>query len=117
MRSVIREDKKRIIEDLKNVLLSLEELGKKLSMEDVDELRKVREELESPFSIVFVGEFNRGKSSIINALFGQELLEVGNQPTTSAVYIIEYSERSGAYDKTTSHLYRIGFNTYLRSSL
>ncbi|MEM2249859.1 MAG: dynamin family protein [Candidatus Bathyarchaeia archaeon] len=113
MGSVIKEDKKRIIEDLKNVLLSLEELGKRLGMEDVDELRKVREELESPFSIVFVGEFNRGKSSIINALLGEDLLEVRNQPTTSAVYIIEYSDRSGTYDKITSHLYRIGFNTEL----
>ncbi len=113
MGSVIKEDKKRIIEDLKNVLLSLEELGKRLGMEDVDELRKVREELESPFSIVFVGEFNRGKSSIINALLGQDLLEVRNQPTTSAVYIIEYSDRSGTYDKITSHLYKIGFSTDL----
>ncbi len=113
MGSVIKEDKKRIIEDLKNVLLSLEELGKRLGMEDVDELRKVREELESPFSIVFVGEFNRGKSSIINALLGAELMEVRNDPTTSAIYIIEYSDTHKGEDRISPYLRKIGYNSSL----
>ncbi|MEM5809264.1 MAG: dynamin family protein [Candidatus Aenigmatarchaeota archaeon] len=113
MGSVIKENKKRIIEDLKNVLLSLEELGKRLGMEDVDELRKVREELESPFSIVFVGEFNRGKSSIINALLGAELMEVRNDPTTSAIYIIEYSDTNKGEDQISPYLRKIGYNSSL----
>ncbi len=113
MGSVIKEDKKRIIEDLKNVLLSLEELGKRLGMEDVDELRKVREELESPFSIAFVGEFNRGKSSIINALVGAELMEVRNDPTTSAIYIIEYSDIHRGEDHISPYLRKLGYNSSL----
>src|ERR1039458_2291302 len=43
------------------------------------------------FSVVVVGEFNRGKSTMLSALFKQAILPVGATPTTAVVTILRYS--------------------------
>ena len=40
-------------------------------------------QLDELFLLVVVGEFNAGKSALINALLGQEVLAEGVTPTTS----------------------------------
>jgi len=50
---------------------------------DVDEVAP-----PSLFTVVFAGEFNSGKSTLINALLGKELLEAGVLPTTDAITIL-----------------------------
>jgi len=40
-----------------------------------------------------VGEFNSGKSAVINALLGQGVLEEGVTPTTTKIYLLHYGER------------------------
>jgi GTPase Era involved in 16S rRNA processing len=45
------------------------------------------------FSIVVVGEFNRGKSTLLNALFGMTALPVGITPTTAVVTILRFAEK------------------------
>eukprot|EP00980_Cylindrotheca_fusiformis_P012300 scaffold3014_cov116-Cylindrotheca_fusiformis.AAC.2 len=47
--------------------------------------------LQSTFSVVVAGEFNAGKSTLINALLGQQLLESGALPTTDSIHIIANS--------------------------
>lgn len=47
-------------------------------------------QLDELFLVVVVGEFNSGKSSLINALLGQRLLKEGVTPTTSHVNIVKY---------------------------
>jgi small GTP-binding protein len=42
----------------------------------------------SLFTVVFAGEFNSGKSTLINALLGKELLESGVLPTTDAITVL-----------------------------
>jgi GTPase Era involved in 16S rRNA processing len=44
------------------------------------------------FNIVVVGEFNRGKSTLLNALFGMSVLPVGVTPTTAVVTILRFSD-------------------------
>jgi GTPase Era involved in 16S rRNA processing len=44
------------------------------------------------FSVVVVGEFNQGKSTLLNALFGQNILPVGVTPTTATVTILRFSD-------------------------
>ena len=44
------------------------------------------------FSICVVGEFSRGKSSLINDMLGEELLPVGVIPTTALVTEIRYGK-------------------------
>jgi len=43
---------------------------------------------ETTFSIVVAGEFNAGKSTLINALLGQKILESGALPTTDSITIL-----------------------------
>jgi small GTP-binding protein len=45
-------------------------------------------ELDSTFAIVVTGEFNAGKSTLINALLGQKVLESGAIPTTDSITIL-----------------------------
>lgn len=42
----------------------------------------------SLFTVVFAGEFNSGKSTLINALLGKELLESGVLPTTDSITVL-----------------------------
>lgn len=44
------------------------------------------------FHLVVAGEFKRGKSSVINALLGADLLPTGVVPLTSAVTLLHYGE-------------------------
>jgi small GTP-binding protein len=47
---------------------------------------------EQFFLVVVIGEFNAGKSTFINALLHDELLEMGITPTTEAIHMIRYGE-------------------------
>jgi small GTP-binding protein len=47
-------------------------------------------QLAQPFLLVVVGEFNAGKSALINALLGSAVLEEGVTPTTSSVGVLRY---------------------------
>src|SRR5512144_1628059 len=49
-------------------------------------------QLDQPFLLVVVGEFNSGKSAVINALLGQRVLEEGVIPTTTQIYQIRYGK-------------------------
>lgn len=46
--------------------------------------------LDELFLLVVVGEFNAGKSTFINALVGQRVLEEGATPTTRTVQMLRY---------------------------
>lgn len=45
------------------------------------------------FNLVAVGQFKRGKTSVVNALIGEDLLPVGLVPLTSIVTVLGYGER------------------------
>jgi small GTP-binding protein len=60
------------------------------------ELRAARDALrglEESFLLVVVGEFNSGKSSLLNALLGANVLAEGVTPTTDRVSILVHGER------------------------
>ena len=44
------------------------------------------------FSVAVVGEFNRGKSTLVNRLLGREALPVGDLPTTAVLTRIRFGE-------------------------
>jgi small GTP-binding protein len=58
--------------------------------DDLATLQKSLVQLDELFLLVVVGEFNSGKSAVINALLGQRLLEEGVTPTTAQVHILKY---------------------------
>lgn len=56
----------------------------------------MRKEKDKRFYLAFVGEFKRGKSTMINSLIGQDLLPSDILPTTATINILEYSEEEYA---------------------
>ena len=78
---------KQVVMTLANDLNRLKSFSNKLnlskSIELIDTiLEKIRTE---SFSLAIVGEFNRGKSKLINALLGQEILPSDVLPTTATL--------------------------------
>jgi small GTP-binding protein len=53
-------------------------------------LRQALLDLDGPFLLVVAGEFNSGKSSLLNALLKADLLKEGVTPTTDRVQLIGY---------------------------
>jgi small GTP-binding protein len=60
--------------------------------DDGSALRASSAQLGELFLLVVVGEFNAGKSALINALLGRPLLDEGVTPTTSRVGLVSWGE-------------------------
>jgi small GTP-binding protein len=64
-------------------------------------------QLDELFLLVVVGEFNAGKSAVINALLGEPVLEEGVTPTTSRIEFLKHGEErtrtpsGGGYEEIT----------------
>lgn len=63
-------------------------------MEEIVLLREALKQLDQPFLVVIVGEFNSGKSTVINALLGTRFLAEGILPTTNEISVLKF--RHGA---------------------
>jgi small GTP-binding protein len=83
------KDERRLMNDLR---LLLEQVG--MEAADREALSQSISQLDELFLLVVVGEFNSGKSAVINALLGQSLLEEGVTPTTADIQILHYGDGS-----------------------
>ena len=59
-------------------------------MEELGLMTAAIKQLDELFLMVVVGEFNSGKSSIINALLGGSFLAQGILPTTNEISVIKF---------------------------
>src|SRR5512147_2539740 len=83
----LREEK----ETLAGMQLSLARLD--LSRAALDSLQKAILQLDELFLVVVAGEFNAGKSALVNALLGEKVLLEGATPTTSRVTLVKWGEQ------------------------
>src|SRR5579884_3705685 len=65
------------------------------SVEDRALLGDALRGLDELFLIVVVGEFNAGKSALLNELLGTRILTEGVTPTTAAITLVRRGEREG----------------------
>jgi small GTP-binding protein len=84
----------------------LDTLGKidGLPADQMDQARDALFHADHPYLIVLVGAFNTGKSSMINALIGKPVLDVGATPTTTRIAILRHgpvSQRLSAGEAET----------------
>lgn len=61
---------------------------------------------EGRFYVACVGQFKRGKSTLLNALVGQSILPTGIIPVTAVPTIVRFGERAGARYRSRSGVWR-----------
>ena len=84
----LREEK----EALAEIRLALSEID--VPRESLATLQEAILQLDELFLVVIVGEFNAGKSALINALLGERVLPEGATPTTSRVTLVKWGEQA-----------------------
>jgi small GTP-binding protein len=93
--SLLTEDQAQFLRDEKQELaeirLALAELD--APRDALDTLQQAILQLDELFLLVIVGEFNAGKSALMNALLGEKVLPEGVTPTTSRVTLVKWGEQ------------------------
>lgn len=99
MHKILTAQHEAILRQERNLFATLERILAQLEApaHDLETLAHTRQQLDEFFLLVVVGEFNSGKSAVINALLGEPFLEEGVTPTTSQVHILQYGIQPGAY--------------------
>ncbi|GAB5534736.1 MAG: dynamin family protein [Rubricoccaceae bacterium] len=70
-------------------------------------LSDLADSLDELFLLVVAGEFNAGKSTLVNALFGRRVMEEGPVPTTDKITVLRYGEEEATHRRSefvTEHL-------------
>ncbi|KAK7345901.1 hypothetical protein VNO77_16517 [Canavalia gladiata] len=90
----LEDREKQLIETERAVLNEAIEVIKKAAplMEEVSLLNDAVSQIDEPFLLVIVGEFNSGKSTVINALLGERYLKEGVVPTTNEITFLRYTD-------------------------
>jgi small GTP-binding protein len=90
---VLNEATRALLRDERIVLGRIRELlvGQGATAQPLEQLRQAELDLDEPFLLVVVGEFNAGKSAFINALIGRSVLREGVTPTTAVITRVRYA--------------------------
>ena len=94
--SILTDQQALFLRDEKEALagFQLTLAGFDLPRQALDSLQKAILQLDELFLIVVAGEFNAGKSALINALLGQKVLAEGATPTTSRVTLVKWGKQA-----------------------
>jgi len=92
--SVLSDQQAQFLRDEKEALAGMQIALAKLDLprESLESLQKAILQLDELFLLVIAGEFNAGKTALINALLGQKVLPEGATPTTSRVTLVKWGE-------------------------
>ncbi|KAE8721395.1 mitochondrial Rho GTPase 1-like [Hibiscus syriacus] len=93
----VEDREKQLIEKESSVLTEAKNVFQKAAplMEEISLLIDAVAQIDEPFLLAIVGEFNSGKSTVINALLGERCLTGGVIPTTNEITFLRYSELDG----------------------
>lgn len=80
-------DERRVLAELARGLARFD-----AAQEDQETLAAAVARLDELFLLVVAGEFNSGKSALINALVGRRVLEEGVTPTTAEIHVLRWGE-------------------------
>ena len=100
--------------ELETALAGLLKLGSELRRPpaSLDAIHGLLTDIREPLLFVVVGEVKSGKSSLLNALFGQEFAKVDVLPATDKIYIFRYGAEEKQIEvspKLTERYLPIGF--------
>src|SRR3977135_514266 len=86
--------------ELETALADLLKLGSELrrAAAPLDTIHGLLTDIREPLLFVVIGEVKSGKSSLLNALFGQEFAKVDVLPATDRVYIFRYAAEEKQVD-------------------
>jgi small GTP-binding protein len=94
--SMLTNEQARFLREEKEALAEI-----RLALADIDvprdalaTLQEAILQLDELFLMVVVGEFNAGKSALVNALLGEKVLLEGATPTTSRVTLVKWGEQA-----------------------
>jgi len=86
--SALRNELLEIVQSIRDVAAGIE-----LGEQTLHSLTRVGNMVSNDvFRIMFVGSFSRGKSTMINALLGQDILPAKLAPTTAIITVIKYGD-------------------------
>ncbi len=97
MEAVLNREQEELLKRTRDVLARLRDVLADVGATDADRdaLAESIRQLDEFFLLVIAGEFNSGKSALINALIGEPLLQEGVTPTTSQIHVLHYGDESG----------------------
>ncbi len=110
------EEQKQLIETSRELALKVEAMARTTEDETLSLLSSQQYssrhfveglQLEATFSVVVAGEFNAGKSTLINALLGKKLLETGTLPTTDSITVVRAAGVVQDEEEKQDHDYEI----------
>ncbi len=94
---ILTEHQHQLIDDELLLLTRVREILERYpaAPQDIVEMKRAAEQLNSLFLLVIVGEFNAGKSAFINALVGADVMPEGVLPTTSVINRLRFADEPG----------------------
>ncbi|MDQ6861237.1 MAG: dynamin family protein [Verrucomicrobiota bacterium] len=97
---MIADDYLQLRSELETALAALLKLSSEMRRDPatLDTLQGLLKDVREPLLFVVVGEVKAGKSSLLNAIFGQEFAKVDVLPATDRVYIFRYGERDSTVE-------------------
>eukprot|EP00890_Picochlorum_soloecismus_P001079 jgi/Picsp_1/1972/NSC_05438-R1_protein len=91
---ILSQSREKMIESQKESLLPLIQFLEDScpALDEVSILKDSLKQLDELFLVVVVGEFNSGKSAVVNALLGGDIVPEGILPTTNEITVMKWAD-------------------------